>query len=95
MTGQKQMEPICFGCGKIGHIQANCPDKKAKPHAAAAARIQKEAEMGMTGNVAPVDDAQEGETPPEDEDTEQEYFSLSEEDHSQVTPGEDEYPLSQ
>ena len=36
-----------------------------------------------------MDDAQEGETPPEDEDAEQEYFSLGEEDHPQVTPGED------
>ena len=32
------------------------------------ARIQKEVDMGTTGNVAPADDAQEGETPPEDED---------------------------
>ena len=70
MTGQKQTEHICFGCGKIGHIQINCPHRKAKSCAAAAARIQKEADMGTTGNVTPADDAQEGETPPEDEDAE-------------------------
>ena len=64
------MEHVCFGCGKVGHIQINCPYKKAKPHAAAAACIQKEVDMGMTGNVTPADDAQEGETPPEDEDAE-------------------------
>ena len=49
----------------------------------------------MTGNVTPADDAQEGETPPEDEDAEREYFLLGEEDLPQVTPGEDEYPPSQ
>ena len=70
MTGQRQTEHVCFGCGKVGHIQINCPYKKAKPRAAAAARIQKEVDMGMTGNVTPTDDAQEGETPPEDEDAE-------------------------
>ena len=71
MIGQKQTEHICFGCGKVGHIQINCPYKKAKSHAAAAAvHIQKEVDMGMTGDVTPTDDAQEGETPPEDEDTE-------------------------
>ena len=70
MTGQKQMEHVCFGCGKIGHIQINCPHRKAKSHAAAAAHIQKEADTGTTGNVAPADDTQEGETPPEDEDAE-------------------------
>ena len=65
------MEHICFGCGKVGHIQINCPYKKAKSHAAAAARIQtKEVDTGMTGNVTPADDAQEGETLPEDEDAE-------------------------
>ena len=69
-TGQRQMEHVCFGCGKVGHIQINCPYKKAKPCAAAAARIQKEADTGTTGNVTPTDDAQEGETPPEDEDAE-------------------------
>ena len=58
----------------------NCPQKKAKSRAAAAARIQKEADTGMTGNVAPVDEAQEGETPPEDDDAEREYYSLGEED---------------
>ena len=41
-------------------------------------RIQKEADMGTTGNITPTDDAQEGETPPEDEDAKLEYFSLSE-----------------
>ena len=89
------MEHICFGCGKAGHIQINCPHKKAKSHTAAAAHIQKEADTGTTGNITPADDAQEGETPPEDEDAEQEYFSLDEEDLPQVTHGEDEYPLSQ
>ena len=79
-TGQKQMEHICFGCGQAGHIQANCPNKKARSHAAAAVRIQKEVDTGTTGNIAPTDDTQEGETPPEDEDTEQEYFLLGEED---------------
>ena len=63
-TGQRQIEHVCFGCGKVGHIQINCPYKKAKPHAAAAVRIQKEVDTGMTGNVAPMDDTQEGETPP-------------------------------
>ena len=62
------MEHVCFGCGKIGHIQINCPYRKAKSRAAAAAHIQKEADTGMTGNIAPADDAQEGETPPEEED---------------------------
>ena len=52
-------------------------------------------DTGTTGNVTPADDAQEGETPPEDEDAEQEYFLLGEEDLPQVTPGEDEYLLSQ
>ena len=70
MTGQKQMEHVCFGCGKPGHIQINCPQKKAKSWATAAARIQKEADTGMTGNIAPADEAQEGETPPEDDNTE-------------------------
>ena len=98
-------EHVCFGYGKVGHIQINCPYKKAKPRAAAAAHIQQEGDIGTTCNVTPADDAQEGETPaddaqegetpPEDEDTKQEYFSLSEEDLPQVTPGEDEYPLSQ
>ena len=81
-----------FWCGKAGHIQINCPQKKAKSHTAAAAHIQKEADMGMTGNVAPTDEAQEGETPPEDDDAKREYYSLSEEDLPQVTPGEDEFP---
>ena len=85
MTGQKQAEHICFGCGKAGHIQINCPYKKAKSHAAAAVRIQKEADTGMTRDIAPTDDAQEGETPPEDEDAERECFSLGEEDLPQVT----------
>ena len=89
------MEHVCFGCGKIGHIQINCHYKKAKSHAAAAACIQKEADMGTTGNITPADDAQEGETPPEEEDAEQEYHLLGEEDLPQVTPGEDEHPLSQ
>ena len=57
--------------------------------------IQKEVDTGTTGNIAPTDDAQQGETPPEDEDAEREYFLLGEEDHPQVTPGEDEYLLSQ
>ena len=39
------------------------PDKKAKPRAAAAACIQQEADMGMTGNITPADDALEGEAP--------------------------------
>ena len=69
-TGQRQTEHVCFGCGKAGHIQINCPNKKAKSRTAAAARIQKEVDTGMTGNVAPADDTQEGETPPEDEDSE-------------------------
>ena len=51
--------------------------------------------MGTTRNVAPTNDAQEGENPPEDEDAEQEYFSLNEEDLPQVTLEEDEYPPSQ
>ena len=68
MTGQRQTEHVCFGCGRVGHIQINCPYKKAKPCAAAAAHIQKEVDTGTTGNVAPMDDAQEGKTPPEDED---------------------------
>ena len=51
--------------------------------------------MGTTGNVAPADDAQEGGTPPEDEDAEREYYSFGEEDLPQVTPGEDEFPPSQ
>ena len=71
-TGQKQTEHVCFGCGKVGHIQANCPYKKAKLHATAAVRIQKEVDTGMTGNIAPADDTQEGETPPEDEDAKRE-----------------------
>ena len=58
-------------------------------------RIQKEADTGTTGNVTPADDTQEGETPPEDEDAEWEYYLLSEEDLPQVTPGEDEPPSSQ
>ena len=89
------MEHVCFGCGKPGHIQINCPQKKAKSCAAAAVRIQKEADTGTTGNVAPADEAQEGETPPEDDDAEREYYSLGEEDLPQVTPGEDEFPPSQ
>ena len=95
MTDQRQTEHVCFGCGKAGHIQINCPFKKAKSRTAAAVHMQKEADMGTTGNVAPTDDPQEGETPPEDEDAKQEYFLLSEEDLPQVTPGEDEYPPSQ
>ena len=95
MTGQKQAEHICFECGKVGHIQINCLYKKAKPCIAAAARIQQEENSGTTCDVTPTDDTQEGENPPEDEDTEREYFSLGEEDLPQVTPGEDEYPLSQ
>ena len=67
-TGQKQVEHVCFGCGKVSHIQMNCPYKKAKSHAAAAVHIQQEEDTGMTCNVTPTDDAQEGETPPEDED---------------------------
>ena len=55
-------------------------------HAAAAAHIQQE-DTGMTCDIASADDTQEGENPPEDEDTEQEYFLLSEEDLPQVTPG--------
>ena len=94
-TGHKQMEHVCFGCGKASHIQINCPQKKAKSCAAAAARIQKEADTGTTGNVAPADEAQEGETPPEDDDAKREYYSLGEEDLPQVTPGEDEFPPSQ
>ena len=93
-TETEEPEPVYFGCGKTSHIQVNCPDKKAKSCAAAAMCIQKEVDTGTAGNVAPMDDAQEGETPPEDEDTESEYFLLSEEDHPQVTPGDDEYPLS-
>ena len=89
------MEHVCFGCGKAGHIQINCPQKKAKSRAAAAARIQKEADTGTTGNIAPTDEAQEGETPPEDDNAEREYYSLGEEDLPQVTPGEDEFPPSQ
>ena len=49
----------------------------------------------MTCDIASADDTQEGENPPEDEDTEQEYFSLSEEDLPHVTPGEDEFLPSQ
>ena len=94
MTGQKQAEHVCFGCGKVGHIQINFPYKKAKPCAAAAARIQQEENSGTTHDVAPTDDTQEGENPPEGEDAKQEYFSLGEEDLPQVTPGEDEYPPS-
>ena len=48
--GQKQTEHICFGYGHVGHIHTN---KKARSRAAAAARIQKEVDMGMTGNVTP------------------------------------------
>ena len=70
------------------------PDKKAKPRAAAAAHIQKEADMGMTGNIVPMDDTQEGETSPEDEDAERDYILLSKEDHPLVTPGDDEYPYN-
>ena len=69
-TGQKQAEHVCFGCGKVGHIQINCPYKKAKPHAAAAAYIQQEENSGMTHDIAPADDTQEGENPHEDEDAE-------------------------
>ena len=69
-TGQKQVEHVCFGCGKVGHIQINCPYKKAKPHTAAAAHIQQEENSGMTRDVAPTADAQEEKTPPEDEDAE-------------------------
>ena len=94
-TGQRQMEPICFVCGKTSYIQANCPDKKAKPCTAAAAHIQNEEHTGMRGNITPMDDTQEGETLPENEDTKREHLSLGEEDHPQVTPGDDEYPLSQ
>ena len=70
MTGLRQTEHVCFGCGRVGHIQKNCPYKKAKPRAAAAVHIQKEVDTGTTGNIAPTDDTQEGETPPEDEDAE-------------------------
>jgi gag-polyprotein putative aspartyl protease len=94
-TGQRQAEHVCFGCGEVGHIQINCPHKKAKSRAAAAARIQKEVDTGTTDDVAPADEAQEGENPPEDEDAEREYYSLGEEDLPQVTPGEDEFPPSQ
>ena len=69
MTGQKQTEHIC-GCGKVSHIQANCPIKKARSCVAAAVCIQKAVDTGTTGDVAPADDAQEGETPPEGKDTE-------------------------
>ena len=69
-TGQKQMEHVCFGCGKAGHIQINCPQKKAKSRAAAVVHIQTEVDTGTTGDVTPADDAQEGEAPPEDEDAE-------------------------
>ena len=89
------MEHICFGCGKAGHIQINCPFKKAKSCVAAAACIQKGVDTGTTGNVAPADNAQEGETPPEDEGAEKEYYSLGEEDLPQVPPGEDGFPPSQ
>ena len=68
---------------------------KEKSCTAAAAHLQREVDMGTTGNVTPPDNTQEGETPPEDEDAEQEYFSLSEGDLPQVTPVEDEYPQSQ
>ena len=57
MTGQKQREHVGFGCGKVGHIQANCPDKNAKPQAAAAVHIQKEVDMGTTVDITPTDDA--------------------------------------
>ena len=69
-TGQKQVEHVCFGCGKVGHIQINFPYKKAKPRAAAAVHIQQEEDTGMTCNIAPTDDTQEGENLPEDEDAE-------------------------
>ena len=51
--------------------------------------------MGTTCDVAPTDDTQEEENPPEDEDAKQEYFSLGEEDLPQVIAGEDEYLPSQ
>ena len=57
--------------------------------------MQKEVDMGTTANIAPVDNAQEGETPPENGDAEQEYFSLNEEDFLWVTPGEEEFQPSQ
>ena len=93
MTGQRQTEPVCYGCGKPGHIQANCPDKKAKLHTAAAC-VQKE-DMGTTDNVTPTDNLQGVEHPPEDKDIERDYLPLDEEEHSDETARDDEYPLSQ
>ena len=79
-TGQKWIEPVGFGCGKIGHIQENCLDKR-QSHALQQqhiyTHIQIEADTWRTGNVVPTDDTQEGETPPEDEDTKREYIFLT------------------
>ena len=56
--------------------------------------VEKE-DMGTTDNVAPTDNVQGEEQPPEDEDIEQDYHLLDEEMHPQDTPGDDEYPPSQ
>ena len=86
------MKPICYRCGKPGHIQENFPTNiKAKPCAAAAARVQIE-DAEMTDHVTPVDELQEEEQSPEDENIERDYLPLNEDEHPDKTIRDDEHP---
>ena len=84
------MEPICYGCGKPGHIQANCPtNNKAKPHATAAVCVQTEDTETMD-HVAPVNELREEEQPLEDENIKRDYLPLDEDKHPNETIRDDD-----
>ena len=88
------MEPVCYGCGKPGHIQANCPpNNKAKPCTAATC-VQKE-DTGTTDHVTPVDELQGEEQSSKDKNIERYYLPLNEDKHPDKTIRDDEHPPSQ
>jgi len=90
-TGQKWTGPVCFGCGKPGHIQANFPDNRARPCAAA---VHADNNAGTMDSVASTNEPQGEDHPPEDKDIERDYLLLDEEEHPSNDARDDEDPPS-